>query len=133
MRIRIPKHDGAWLEWIPVPLRLIIGYGFMEHGWAKLTRGPEHFATLLQWIGVPLPHFTAWLVTLLELSTGLAMCLGAFVALISIPMAAILLVAMFTVHLRYGFSSVNTIGMSAQGPLFGPRATRSTCCIWAAC
>jgi putative oxidoreductase len=27
---------------------------------------------------------------------------------------------MFTVHLKYGFSSVNTIGLTADGPKFGP-------------
>jgi uncharacterized membrane protein YphA (DoxX/SURF4 family) len=34
-------------RWAPVPLRLIVGYGFMEHGFAKLARGPEAFATIL--------------------------------------------------------------------------------------
>ena len=109
-----------WSDWAVLPLRLVIGFGFMAHGWAKFSRGPDKFADLLHWIGVPLPHVTAWAVTLLELSTGLAMFVGAFVMLISIPMAAILLVAMFTVHLPYGFSSVNTIGLTANGPQFGP-------------
>jgi putative oxidoreductase len=27
---------------------------------------------------------------------------------------------MFTLHLRYGFSAVNTIGLTATGPVFGP-------------
>ena len=27
---------------------------------------------------------------------------------------------MFTVQLRYGFSSVNTIGLTPTGPIFGP-------------
>ena len=31
-----------------------------------------------------------------------------------------MLVAMFTVHLKYGFSSVNTIGLTRNGPQFGP-------------
>jgi putative oxidoreductase len=31
-----------------------------------------------------------------------------------------MLVAMFTVHLKYGFSSINTIGLTADGPRFGP-------------
>jgi putative oxidoreductase len=31
-----------------------------------------------------------------------------------------MLVAMFTVQLRYGFSSVNTIGLTPTGPIFGP-------------
>ena len=26
-------------RWAPLPLRLIVGYGFMEHGFAKLARG----------------------------------------------------------------------------------------------
>jgi putative oxidoreductase len=37
----------------------VIGYGFMAHGWAKLSRGPEGFATLLEQISAPLPE-AAW-------------------------------------------------------------------------
>jgi hypothetical protein len=29
------------------PLRLIVGLGCMQHGYAKLARGPEHFAGIL--------------------------------------------------------------------------------------
>src|SRR5215813_11629164 len=29
--------------WSAVPVRLIVGYGFMEHGFAKLSKGPEAF------------------------------------------------------------------------------------------
>ena len=28
-------------SWAPIPLRLIVGYGFMEHAFAKLSKGPE--------------------------------------------------------------------------------------------
>jgi putative oxidoreductase len=31
-----------------------------------------------------------------------------------------MLVAMLRVQTRYGFSSINTIGLNADGPLFGP-------------
>jgi putative oxidoreductase len=31
-----------------------------------------------------------------------------------------MLVAMFTIQLRFGFSSVNTIGLTDAGPVFGP-------------
>ena len=92
----------------------------MAHGYAKLTRGPEHFGQLLQQIGVPVPAVTAWVVTLLELFGGLAIILGIFVAVVSIPLIVSMLVAMLTVQLRYGFSSVNTIGLTPSGPLFGP-------------
>ena len=63
---------------------------------------------------------TAWVSTLIELLGGLAIFVGAFIAVVSIPLIAMMLVAMFKVHLRYGFSSINTIGLSSDGPLFGP-------------
>jgi putative oxidoreductase len=107
-------------RWAPVPLRLVIGYGFMAHGWAKWSRGPAEFARLLQHVHVPLPQVTAWGVTLLELFGGLAILAGAFVALVSLPLVISMLVAMLTVQLRYGFSSVNTIGLTDAGPVFGP-------------
>jgi putative oxidoreductase len=104
----------------PIPLRLIVGYGFMAHGFAKLSKGPDAFATILQAIGVPGPHFMAWLTILVELIGGFAVILGAFVALVSLPMVAVLLVAMFTVHLPNGFSSIKLLAVSAAGAQFGP-------------
>src|SRR5262249_26533184 len=89
-------------RWSPIPLRLIVGYGFMQHGFAKLSRGPDAFVAILQAMGVPTPHFMAWLTILTELLGGLAVLLGAFVTIVSVPMMAVLLVAMFTVHLPYG-------------------------------
>ena len=91
-------------RWAPIPLRLIVGFGFMEHGFAKLSRGPDAFATVLQALTVPAPHFMAWATILTELLGGFAVFVGAFVSLISLPLAAVLLVAIFTVHLPYGFS-----------------------------
>src|SRR5947209_15486947 len=84
-------------RWAPIPLRLIVGYGFMAHGFAKLSRGPEAFAAILHAIGVPAPRFMAWLTILTELIGGLAVLLGAFVPLVTLPMAALLFVAMLTV------------------------------------
>jgi putative oxidoreductase len=106
--------------WALLPLRLIVGFGFLAHGAAKWSRGPAGFARVLEYIGVPLPMLTAWIVTLLELAGGLAILAGAFVAIVSIPLIGSMLVAMFTVHLHYGFSSVNTIGVGPSGPILGP-------------
>jgi putative oxidoreductase len=113
-------NEAFWRQWAPLPLRLIIGYGFMAHGWAKLSRGPEGFAKLLEQIGAPLPVATAWASTLVEVLGGLAILAGAFVTAASVPLIVMMLVAMFTVHLRYGFSAINTIGLTADGPQFGP-------------
>src|ERR1700744_4227023 len=88
---------GRAARWAPIPLRLIVGYGFMEHGYAKFARGPEVFAAILAAIGAPEPHFMAWSTIAIERLGGLAVILGAFVTLVSVPMAAVLLVAMFTV------------------------------------
>ena len=103
-----------------LPARLLVGYGFVEHGFAKLSRGPDAFAGILQQLGVPLPHLAAWLTIGTEILGGLAMLLGFLVFWASIPMAVVLLVAMISVHLPYGFSSVRLVGISASGARFGP-------------
>jgi putative oxidoreductase len=107
-------------QWAPIPLRLIVGYGFMEHGFAKLSRGPDMFAAILQGMGVPAPHLMAWLTILTELFGGIAVLLGVFVTIVSVPMLAVLLVAMFKVHLPYGFSSIKLLAVTATGAMFGP-------------
>jgi putative oxidoreductase len=107
-------------RWSPIPLRLIVGYGFMQHGFSKLSKGPDAFAAILQAMGVPSPHLMAWLTILIELLGGLAVLVGAFVAFVSVPMVVVLLVAIFTVHLPFGFSSIKLLAVTAAGPTFGP-------------
>jgi putative oxidoreductase len=107
-------------RWSPIPLRLIVGYGFMQHGVAKLSKGPDAFAAILQAMGVPSPHLMAWLTILTELLGGLAVLVGAFVAVVSVPMVVVLLVAIFTVHLPFGFSSIKLLAVTPTGPTFGP-------------
>ena len=107
-------------HWAPLPLRLIVGYGFMEHGFAKLARGLDAFPAILHAIGVPAPHLMGWLTIFVEIVGGLAVLSGALVPLASIPMAAVLLVAIFTVHLPYVFSSIKLQAVTAAGAQFGP-------------
>jgi len=107
-------------RWAPIPLRLIVGCGFMEHGFAKLSKGPENFAAILHALSVPAPHFMTWLTILTELIGGLAVLLGAFVTLVSLPLTVLLLVAIFTVHLPYGFSSIKLMSVTAGRAQFGP-------------
>jgi putative oxidoreductase len=116
----LTTHVGTVHQWWPVLLRLIVGYGFMVHGYAKLSRGPETFAVVLQTLHVPLPLLAAWFTTGVELLGGLAILIGAFVPLASIPMGIVLLTALFTVHLPYGFFSVKLVEVSATGTKFGP-------------
>jgi putative oxidoreductase len=106
-------------RWAAMPLRLIVGYGFMAHGYAKIIKGPEHFVDILQALSVPAPHLLGWATILTELVGGFAVLVGAFVPLVSVPMAATLLAAMFTVHLPYGFLAIKLQGVTAAGAQFG--------------
>lgn len=115
-----PRRDAMGLRnWSAVPLRLIVGYGFMAHGYAKLERGPAHFIGILEAIGIPAPDIMAWATIMVELVGGLAVLLGAFITWMSLPMAAILIVASFTVHLPNGFSSIKLQAITAAGAQFG--------------
>ena len=105
-------------HWWAVPLRLIVGYGFMAHGYAKIARGPEVFAAILDGIGVPAPHLMSWVTIAVELAGGLAVLIGAFVLWASAPMAAVLVVAALTVHLPNGFSSIKLVAVTAAGAQF---------------
>jgi len=107
-------------RWAPLPLRLIVGFGFMQHGFAKLSRGLDAFVVILHALRVPAPHFMALFTILIEILGGLAVMLGAFVTIVSLPMAALLLVAIFTVHLPYGFSSIKLLAVTSAGAQFGP-------------
>jgi len=106
--------------WWALALRVTVGYGFMAHGFAKLSRGPHAFVATLHALGVPMPDVMAWLTILVELLGGFAVLVGGFVWLASIPMIVVMLVAMFTVHLPYGFSSIKLTAVTAAGPQFGP-------------
>jgi putative oxidoreductase len=107
-------------RWSALPLRLMVGYGFMEHGYAKLIHGPERFVSILHALAVPAPELMAWTTILVELLGGLAVLLGAFIPLVSLPMAGVLLTAMFTVHLQYGFSAIKLQAITTAGAQFGP-------------
>lgn len=87
---------------------------------AKLTKGPDRFAAILYAMHVPAFHWMAWLTILTEILGGAAVLLGVWVAVASVPMAIALLVAIFTVHLPYGFSSIKLVAVTTAGAQFGP-------------
>jgi putative oxidoreductase len=114
-----PREIAA-LEWALVPLRLIVGFGFAAHGFAKLARGPGSFAVILGAMGIPAPGPVAWATSLLELLGGIGLMLGAYVAPLCAPLAVVMVTAMLGVHLRYGFSSIRLQALTATGAVFGP-------------
>jgi putative oxidoreductase len=116
--LKLPKWNLH--RWSTLPLRLIVGYGFMEHGYAKLIHGPERFVGILHALAVPAPELMAWATIMVELLGGLAVLLGAFIPLASVPLACVLLTAMFTAHLQYGFSAIKLQAVTTAGAQFGP-------------
>jgi putative oxidoreductase len=110
-----------WYQWAPLPLRLVLGFGFIYHGFPKLSSMAGHgrFAGTLQGIGVPAPDAMAWIVAMIEVVGGLALILGTLVVVTSAVLTIHMLVAMWTVHLPYGFSFMNVTGQTESGPTFG--------------
>src|SRR5437764_12915480 len=108
-------------RWAPVPPRLIVGYGFMEHGFAKLARGLDAFPAILQALGVPAPHLMGWLTISVEIFGGLAVLLGALGRLFRMLLAAGYLFAVFPVHLRSGFRPAMLQAHTACCGQFGPQ------------
>jgi putative oxidoreductase len=96
-----------------------VGYGFFEHGYAKLARGVDGYIAILHAIGIPFAHLLGLATILVEILGGLLILLGAFVPLAAVPMAVVLLVATFTVHLPNGFSSIKLQSYDAAGAHFG--------------
>jgi putative oxidoreductase len=106
--------------WHALPLRLIVGFGFIQHGYAKLARGADGFIAILHAIGTPFADLLGWATIVVEIVGGLLILAGAFVPLAAVPMIVVLLVAIFTVHLPNGFSSIKLISYDAEGAHFGP-------------
>ena len=111
--------NSRW-DFASVPLRLMLGLGFVYHGYPKVFDAAERstFTGMLQGIGMPAPGLMSWVVGLLEVFGGLALIVGAFVVVISILGIIEMLVAMFTVHWPHGFNFIN-MTMTPEGPTFG--------------
>jgi putative oxidoreductase len=106
-------------NWYAVPLRLIVGFGFIEHGFAKLVRGADEFIAILHSIGTPFADLLGWATIVVEIVGGLMILLGIFVPAAAVAMIILLLVAIFTVHLPNGFSSIKLLSYDAAGAHFG--------------
>ena len=105
--------------WYAVPLRLIVGLGFFEHGYAKLSRGADGFIAILHAIGMPFAELLGWATITVEIVGGLLILFGTLVPVAALPMIIVLLVAIVTVHLPNGFSSIKLISYDSAGAHFG--------------
>jgi len=105
----------------PLSLRLVLGFGFIYHGFPKVfsSEGHSQFQGMLEGIGVPVPGLAAWVIGGIESLGAIALVLGAFVTIASLLLGVSMVGSLLTVHLPQGFSFINITGMTEAGPTFG--------------
>lgn len=98
-------------------VRVITGLSLLWHGWHKLFEaGIAKEAQLFETWQVPMPRLSAWIAGLGEFFGGIALLVGIFTTLVSVLMMAIMVGAIFTVHIDNGFSFANP-GVGWEVPL----------------
>lgn len=103
----------------PLPLRLLLGIGFIYHGYPKVFTDPGHesFAGMLGGIGVPLPELSAYAIGAFELFGGMLLVLGVAVRAVAALGVVQMIVAALTVHLPAGFNFMNVTGTTPDGSM----------------
>ena len=91
----------------PLAVRVIAGIIMLAHGWQKLTEmGPGNFGgQMLTGLGVPLPVFTGYVVTLVELIGGILLIVGFLSRLAALLLTIDLVIAILLVKVNVGFLS----------------------------
>ena len=85
----------------------------------KVSARSGRFIGVLQAMGLPSSFLLGWLTIVVELMGGLMIFVGALIPLATLPMMIVLFVAVFTVHLPNGFSSIKLQSFDAAGAHFG--------------
>jgi len=101
----------------PLPLRLMLGFGFLFHGYPKLftAEGNDSFVGMLTEMGAPVPALTAYLGGGLEFFGGILLILGVGVRVVSILGGVEMLLAIFMVYRPTGFDLMDVTRMTTDG------------------
>lgn len=111
-----PRSGGFGLT----VLRVVLGAVFLYHGFDKFfVTGIGQIAGMFGNFGIPLAGVSAWLVALVETFGGLALLLGLGARAAAALLIPVMLVAIIAVHGPNGFSNIQVVGMTEQGPQFG--------------
>jgi putative oxidoreductase len=94
--------DVDTIEWGIVPVRIVLGYIFLDSGFGKWRRGISGTGNWFAGMGFPFPQATARLVATLELVGGILLIAGFAVHWIAIPLAGNMVVAAFTQKFKLG-------------------------------
>jgi putative oxidoreductase len=108
-------------HFLSLPLRCMLGVGFIFHGFPKLfsVAGHQGFAESLKGLGVPMPGISAWAVAAVEFFGGIFLIIGLFVSITSLILIIEMFFAMIKVHLPHGFSFIHII-KGPEGIVYGP-------------
>jgi putative oxidoreductase len=88
--------------------RVVLGVVFIAHGWQKWsTNGIDATAQGFDGMGIPAPTLSAYFAATAELVGGAFLILGALLPLVGLALAAVMLGAMYYVHLDGGFFSMD--------------------------
>ncbi|MDX1677007.1 DoxX family protein [Arsukibacterium sp.] len=105
----------------PLLLRLIVAPVLIQAGWNKFSSFDDTVAWFgnSDWgLGLPLPALLVTLTIAAELVGGVLLLLGCFTRLVAIPLMVTMLVAIFTVHLPYGWPAIaDTSSWLADGTI----------------
>lgn len=92
----------------PLLLRVALGAIFVYHGYDKVfNTGIPGVAGFLESLGIPLPGLMAYVLAYGELVGGLLLIVGLFTHWAAKYASVVAIVALFTVHLKNGFSIAN--------------------------
>jgi uncharacterized membrane protein YphA (DoxX/SURF4 family) len=94
--------DADTLEWAVVPIRVVLGYVFLDAGLGKWRRGISGTGDWFESLGFPAPQPTARLVASLEVVGGLLLIVGLGVHWVAIPLAGNMVVATYVQKVKLG-------------------------------
>jgi len=103
----------------PLPLRLMLGFGFLFHGYPRLftAEGHDEFASILTGLGAAAPSVSAYVIGAIEFFGGILLILGVAVRVVSTLGIADMLVAAIVVHAPAGFDFMNVTGATETGAM----------------
>jgi len=94
--------DRDSVEYGLVPLRVVLGYVFLDAGVGKWRRGISGTGRWMDGLGIPLPQASARLVATVEVVGGTLLILGLGVHWAAIPLAANMTVATYVQKFKIG-------------------------------
>ena len=113
----LEKIFAPCCQYAPFVLRLFVGVVFLTYGALKLFGGLEGFTGSLSRIGVPLPGIMAPVVAAIEFVGGLALILGSGTRIAALLLSCVMVVAIFTVTIKIGFSGGYDLNLALLGGL----------------